>query len=734
MTENNNSTFATEKRIEAVFTFAQYHNEDNSWCVHKFRRRDNDREIVAVGAHLPDRKNLPVVLVGEWAYNPKNGKKQFKVDYVEQCKPSKENEVVAFLGSLRCGIGPIKAKAVYRKFGDRTFDVIDNEPERLLEVRSISVNTVERLKEALLENNASRDLLKLFSLAGITVSGKTIHDMVERFREGTVRVITENPFVAIGMDGYSFDKADAVAATLNMPLDHPYRLEAAVVKVLDDAAFQGHVCLPKDIMLKEFIRYTRCSDKKCRQALNDAYKSGKIKKANNCIFKPERFDCEASIAGSLVRLMRTPLPPISHIDALIEDYERINFPLADSQKDAIHSVFQNPVSIITGGPGVGKTTVIKAILYVHGEVFGESLNPVLLAPTGRAARRMSEATNFPATTIHSAVGWKGDNHSGEEDRQLNGNLFIVDEASMMDQNIANILLRAIPNDARVVFVGDPDQLPSVGCGNVLADMIRSGAIPTTKLSVIFRQAQENPIVKNAHAINSGESKLTYSRTFRFYESDSESAIFNTACSFFCRCVKAYGLDNVVLLNPQRNNTDLSVDRFNVELQSRLNPPAPDKMEIKIGKSAFREGDKVMELKNTEIAKNGDTGYIREIIRTPDPQNEGSYQFYANIEFNGDGKILEYNEEDLRHITLAYCMTVHKSQGSEYQTVIMIISKAHPSMLKRNLVYTGVTRAKENVCIFGEHDALDIAVSNAALEVRYTLLANRLSTMLGKTKN
>lgn len=315
---------------------------------------------------------------------------------------------------------------------------------------------------------------------------------------------------------------------------------------------------------------------------------------------------------------------------------------------------------------------------------------------------------------------------------LDGNLIIIDEVSMMDQAIASILFERIKSGIRVVLVGDIDQLPSVGCGNVLADLISSGVVPTTRLTVIFRQAGENPIVKNAHAINSGDANLSFSKSFKFVQCSNEQEVFEAACKMYVKCVKAYGDDKVVLLNPQRNNTFVSVDRFNNELQSRINSLVPGKMEIKVGKTVFRERDKVMELKNTEIGpKNGDVGYIKEITRRKDLDDPDIFIYYANIEWNGDENWIEYSQDDLRHVTLAYCTTVHKSQGSEFPSVIEVVSKAHSSMLKRNLIYTGITRAKVNVCLVGELDALQMAVSNNTQEVRHTLLASRLQTALKK---
>ncbi len=724
----------TETRYEEIlasFTYKTFESENRSFCVFRYKNHETQKEFTAVGNMLPDRKNVPVKLTGNWEMNRKTGRKQFKVAYYEQAKPTGKAEIIAFFTALHCGIGKLKAQAVWRQFGNGTWEIVENNPERLLEVPMISEKILARFMQAIKENGILRELLQLTAKAGISLSGDTLHALIDRYGSDSVDLIKANPYAPCdSVPGYSFDRADAVAVTLGYPMDSEDRLAAAIHKVLEDAAVSGHVCLPKDELLSGLMHFTGCSREKCADAIRKAFRERRLRGANNYIYLPKRFEQEESICKNIMRLLTTGGKPIMQIEALISDYETANFALAESQKEAIRNVFKHPFTIITGGPGVGKTTVTKGILAVHQQVFGASSQPVLLAPTGKASRRMSEATGYSAQTIHSAVCWKGEDfdYGVGDPVMLEGNLIIVDEASMMDQAIASILFARIKSGSRVVLVGDIDQLPSVGCGNVLADLIRSDVIPTTRLSVIFRQAGENPIVSNAHKINSGKCDLQFGKTFRFIQCRSEEEVFEAACSMYVRCVKAYGDDKVVLLNPQRNNTFVSVDRFNAELQNRINPARQGKMEIKVGRTVFREGDKVMELKNTEIGpKNGDIGYIRKITRRPDPDDPESYNYFSNIEWNGEDTQIEYSQDDLRHVMLAFCTTVHKSQGSEYQSVIEVVSKAHPSMLRRNLVYTGITRAKDNVCLIGELDALQTAVVNCAQEIRYTLLASRLHT-------
>ena len=726
-------TGTADTQILCVFTYAAYESDDKSWCVYKYRDQDTDKEFAAVGSQLPKQKNLPYKLCGSWTTNKKTGRKQFAVAYFENVKPTNKQEIIAYFVSLKCGVGKHTASKIYARFGERTWDVLDKTPEELKKVSGISEKTYRKLMDAVAVNSAPRELQKLFAKACISVSGPTLRRLSEKFGDDALNTLTANPYLAYGVEGFSFDKCDAVAAAVGIPNDAPCRLQALVRRVLDDAAISGHVCLPKDLLLSELVKYSLCSRDKCIDAVNNAFRNKEIRSANGHLYLPDKYECEALICSNLTRLMRCGTGPITGLDAIIEDYERTHFRLAESQREAIRKVFTEPVSIITGGPGVGKTTVTNAILWVHKEVFGDSSDPLLLAPTGKAARRMSEATGYPASTIHSAVGWRGEDAEVQcDESSLQGNLVLVDEVSMMDQKIASILLERIQGGARVVFIGDVDQLPSVGCGYVLHDMIVSCVIPTTRLTVIFRQSGSNPIVANSHTINAGKTDLIETNTFRFIETHSDGEAFLEACKLYIRCVKAYGDDNVVLLNPQRNNTELSVENFNLKLQQLLNPPRPGEHEIKIGKTVFRAGDKIMELKNTADAKNGDVGYIREIVREPDPDDPMEWSYYALIEFNGDGHFLKYMPEELRHVTLAWCSTVHKSQGMEYPTVIQIVSKAHPSMLKKNLIYTGITRARQNVALIGERDALKIAVEqNGEADVRYTLLAQRLRSAMSK---
>lgn len=727
-------TFTGYEEIIASFTYKTFESEDRSFCVFRYKNHETQKGFTAVGSMLPDQKNLAVKLTGFWELDKKSARRQFKVVFCEKATPSGEAEVAAYFVALKCGIGKVKARTIWKHFGRDTWDIIENNPERLLEVPTISRKILARFEDSRKNDNIFRELLKLFSQAGVSIGGDTLHALADKLGPEALRVIRENPYYPYGrFHGFSFDKSDALAITLGFPPDCDARLSAAIRKVLEDAAASGHACLPKDLLLKELIRLSGCSRNRCIEAIQKDFRDKKLLGANCFLYSPHRYEQEESICDNLIRLMTSGNGPIQSVDAFITDCEKNGFSFAESQKEAIRNVFLNQVSVITGGPGVGKTTVTKGVLAVHDGLYGESSKPILLAPTGKAARRLSEATGYPAQTIHSAVGWKGEEFNyNDRPNMLDGNLVIIDECSMMDQQITAMLLERIRTGTRLVLVGDVDQLPCVGCGNVLCDIIDSGIVPTTRLTVIFRQAGENLIVRNAHKVNNGDTSLQFGRQFRFIECSDEHEVFEAACRIYVRCVRAYGEENVILLNPQRNNTFVSVDRFNTELQARINPPVAGKMEIKIGKTVFREGDKVMELKNTESGpKNGDVGYIREITRRKSPEDPDLFNYFANIEWNNDQSWVEYNQDDMRHVTLAFCTTVHKAQGSEYKIVIEIVSRAHPSLLKKNLIYTGITRSKEAVCLVGELESLSRAIlrDTAVEDHRYTLLASRLRTAM-----
>ena len=735
MCNDNDERLKETVRCTHTFTI---HEGDNGFSVVKYLDTDTGEVFTACGNRLPTVKKVDIVLHGKWGPNKKGGR-QFNVEYFDMEQPSNEAGVISYFSSLKCGIGKTVAKRIFAKFGKDIWEVIETDAYQLMSIHGISEKTVDKLVKRLNETECQRKIVILLGSYSNLISPKMLNDLVkycEKQEIDPLETVRYQPYSMMAVRGFGFETVDRIAQVF--PDFDPAKTEriiASLTYIFERKSKEGHVCVPKDELLKEMGSVLNTgfrnavSESACKDALNLAYKTNTIKVTANMVYSKKSFEEETGIAKDIKRLLNASDSHISEIDKFIEEYEQTNFELADSQKAAIHGVFDHQVEIITGGPGTGKTTVTKAVLSVHKQVFGDDSNPVLLAPTGRAARRMSEATGVTAHTIHSAIGYTGVPELDDRDGDfLDGNLFIIDESSMMDQFIASKLLSMIPSGAKAVFVGDPDQLPSVGAGNVLREMIRSKSVPTTKLNVIFRQAQDNPIVGNSLKINQGNTSLDFKNTFCFVERDTAEETFRTACSYYLKAVKKFGLDNVILLNPYRTKGLLCVNEFNRQLQHLVNPPVEEEESIKIRNIEYRPRDLVMQTKNTEIAMNGDVGVIHEISNVPDPDDMTKWTFIASIEFNGDGIRHDYTPEMMQDLDLAYCTTVHKSQGSEYHTVIMVVSEEHEVMLKRNIIYTGVTRAKQNVALIGQKQAMNAAILNNQTDVRYTLLGDRLHTI------
>lgn len=719
---------------------------ENTWCKLQYITEEGVK-FSATGINLPNTRDVKVALIGEWEVDKKYGK-SFKVAAFDIVLPTSESGIVAYMKALKCGIGPVKARAMYAKFGENLWDVLESEPDKLTTVDGITARLVEKLKKKLAETRIDREIVKLF--AGVyELSPSKIGELKRAFGNDVLNICTNEPYEICTVKGFGFKTVDKLARKLNFAPNDKKRLLAAINFVFDEAAASGHTCLPIDeafSKVKKELNYGYSSEVVSDDELKDAFvfavKIGEVKKTAHMLYSYFRYEQEVTIVEELKRLLNVKSSISKPIEPCIAEFEsENNISLAKNQKDAVKSAFENQVNIITGGPGTGKTTIINAILAVHKKVYGDASEPFLMSPTGKAARRMTEATNFPAQTIHSAVSYKGNEEDYYDDGSfLEGNLFILDEVSMADLYITSLLLKKVPTGARLIFVGDPDQLPSVGCGNVLYELIRSEKIPTTKLNVIFRQKGNSSIITNAARIRDGNTDLIKDEHFFVYELDNAYDVFKKACNMYCASAKAYGLDNVILLNPYRDKGELNVNTFNLNLQHFLNPKKEGELTIKRdSKCTFRKGDKVMQMKNTESVRNGDTGYITRIEEIENPDDKDELITTAFIEFNDNGIEVPYTKEALKDVDLAYCTTVHKSQGSEYKIVIMVLSSQHETMLRRNIVYTGITRAKQTVVLITEkagtqlnrrgslmlNNAIDTAILNDKTDMRYSLLGDRI---------
>lgn len=484
-----NQTLKEEVRCKHSFTI---HSADGFMVV-RYKDADTGEYLVACGSNLPTASDIIYTLHGKWGMS-KNGKygRQFEVSYFDMEQPKGKAAIVSYFCSLKCGIGKVVSGRIYAKWGDGVWNVLESDPSQLKAVNGVTDKTVTKLMTRLKETEFQRQIIAKLGDAAAAITPKMLNDLVRYCNKNELDpldTVEHHTYSLMLVRGFGFETVDRLARALpDFDPARSARLIASLAYIFEQKSMEGHVCVPKDELLGEMTRvlnagfHNAVSEDNCKEALNLAYKMKTIKVTANMVYSTKSFEEETGIVKDIRRIMSASDSKITEIDTFIEEYEDANFKLADSQRDAVHGVFEHQVEIITGGPGTGKTTVTKAVLYVHQQVFGGDSNAVLLAPTGRAARRMSEATGFPAQTIHSAIGYTGvpelDNRN---EGFLEGNLFIIDESSMMDQFIAAKLLSMIPDGAKVVFVGDPDQLPSVGAGNVLREMIRSKAVPTTKI-------------------------------------------------------------------------------------------------------------------------------------------------------------------------------------------------------------------------------------------------------------
>lgn len=718
-------------------------------------------DFVAAGNGLCEIKNVSVTLYGEWTM--RKGRKTFSVTSWVMAPPDSREGVTEYLCSLKCGIGKKRAAKIYETFGENTWDIIENQPERLHEV-GLSRSTIKSLTEALVANQIQGKIMHL--LRDTPISFSQVNRLVRQFGEDALNIITHHPYRACCVEGFTFKLVDAIALQRGIDPTNLERRMAAAVETLDAVSTQGHVCYPRysftdadgdfteglvprmERLLNANLPTHPVTSEMCDAAITAAISDRLLATSNGLVYTIKRYKEERRIVAELYRLIdsyatENKVVPTAKLNSVIGDYEKeTGLTLAESQKEAVRCAMNSAVCVLTGGPGTGKTTTTKAILYAHKKLWKES-NPILLSPTGKAARRMTESTGVEASTIHSALqlGYKEQGDLVNEDvvQTLEGNIVLVDETSMADQYVTYELVRAVKSGSKLIFVGDPDQLPSVGSGNILFELIRSKAIPTVSLTVIFRQAESNPIVGNSARIREGTEDLFYNGTsFSLLKIHDQEKVFRAAVNMYLQSVAKYGTDSTVLLCPYRSSTALNVNRFNLFLQDKINPKKEGQLTMK-GKvitdtsntakktvaTELREGDIVMQTRNTPIAKNGDIGVVKRIHMTPDPDTPGTMVPVADIEWNGDGNDVEMSVTEVASLDLAYCSTVHKSQGSEYQNVIMVMHRTHERMLKRNLFYTGVTRAKENVLLVGEVEAVKASIRDNKTLKRFSLLGDRL---------
>lgn len=722
-----------------------YYNAENGYSVLRIKpERGNlagvNRDgLVTVTGNLPELSpGERLKLQGNWINHPKHGR-QFQVETCEQRLPATVAGIRRYLGSgLVKGIGPRLAERIVARFGVETLDVIENQPERLLEVPDIGAKRTRLIRLAWEEQKQVKEIM-LF-LHGYGISTNLAVKIYKQYGEEALAVIQVDPYrLARDIYGVGFKTADRLAQLMGLPLDHPGRIEAGVIYSLNQLSDDGHVYAPQHQlvnlaaallevsteMIVLAIERLRQMDRICLEHLERTASTQSFARqvtelqapyADPAIYLTPYYHSEVGVAERLSTLHYS-LP--SRLSDLPPSFLPLDTQLSQEQQKAVHIALNHPVSVLTGGPGTGKTTTIRALIAAL-ELGRKKY--ALASPTGRAAKRMAEATGRPASTLHRLLGFKpGEGFKFNAENPLPLDLLVVDEASMLDLLLMNTLLKALQPGTHLVLVGDVDQLPSVGAGDVLRDIIRSDLVPVTRLGVIFRQAAGSHIITNAHRINDGKLPIfpeDSQEFFLFPAEDAEKAaqwVQEVVCE---RIPKKFGLDplnDIQVLAPMYRGP-AGVDALNVRLQAVLNPPANHKSEKDLFGQIFRSDDKLMQLRNDydKEVYNGDIGRLLSLDMV---------DHRLIVDF--DGRPVEYDWSEADQLTHAYAVSVHKAQGSEFPAIVIPIITSHYLMLQRNLLYTAITRARRLCVLVGGRRAISIAVGNNKVAQRCTALDQRL---------
>ena len=682
-----------------------------------------EREITVLGTCAAAWEGEDLHATGEWVNDPVRGR-QIQAKTVECIPPKSAEGIRRYLASgLIHGIGPVLANRIVDKFGADTIDVLDHHSGRLREIPKVGPKKIESIIKGWREGKGTREVMIFTQTYGISASKAS--KIYRKYGPDSVAIIKRDPYrLCRDIWGIGFLTADRIALAVGLPKDSPLRARAAIVHTLrTEADESGHCWTSEPDLLLHAQDLVGISVEVLAEALKAEIDEGRVVKEEDRLYLRDLWAAERRVAAKLKDMLSTS-PSFASIDpdkALAWWEKKAGFTLAPAQLRAVRKSISSKVSIVTGGPGVGKTTIIRALVEIFAARTGaHKINVQLGAPTGRAAKRMTESTGAPAQTLHRLLKYNPQTNefTFNEEKPLPGDVFIFDETSMVDIRLMADLVAALPRRATLILVGDTDQLPSVGPGNVLHDLIRSGAIPTSQLTAIFRQDSSGLIVRNAHHVNAGEPFETRSGASDFYfiPQDDPAKALDYALDFMVTRIPRHfhmePLQDVQVLTPMRRNL-LGSENLNAAIQQRLNGTGPS---IQRGGMCFRVGDRVMQLRNNydKDVFNGDVGFVQE-VQTAD----------RSLVVLCDGKRVEYRAGDLDELTLAYATTIHKSQGSEYPAVIVLLHRQHFMMLQRNLLYTAITRGRKLVLVIGAAWAVKQAIETNTVRERRTTLAERV---------
>jgi len=718
---------STQEVLAGLVERVTFHNAENGFCVLRAKVRGHRDLVTVVGHAATIAAGEWITASGEWVNDRTHGQ-QFKARFLRTSAPSTVDGIEKYLASgMIRGIGPVYAKKLVRVFGDKVFDVIEAEPHRLREVEGIGPVRASRITAAWAEQKIVREIMVFLHSHGVGTARAV--RIFKTYGADAVQVMSENPYrLARDIRGIGFKTADAIAMKLGIERTAMIRIRAGISYALTEAMNEGHCGLPTEELAPLAEKLLEVPVELVRTALGLELTEGTVVADyvgdTPCIFLAGLHRAEHGIADRLTRLLNGPLPwPwIDPEKALPWVEARVGLALAESQRTAVKLALMSKVLVITGGPGVGKTTIVKAILRI---LAAKGVRLLLCAPTGRAAKRMSEAAGFEAKTIHRLleVDPKGGGFKRGDDNPLDCDLLVVDETSMVDVMLMQALLKAVPDRAALLIVGDIDQLPSVGPGQVLSDVITSGALPIIRLTEVFRQAAQSRIITNAHRINQGGiadlgPPGTESDFYFVSVEQLEVEVQRIIEVVKTRIPRRFGLDpirDIQVLCPM-NRGGVGARSLNIELQAALNPADDRKIE-RFGWT-FAPGDKVMQIENDydKDVYNGDVGYI-------DAVDSDAGELIVSF----DGHSVTYGFGELDALVPAYAASIHKSQGSEYPAVVIPVMTQHYPMLQRNLLYTGVTRGKKLVVLVGQKKAVAIAVRNVSGRRRWSKLSEWLAS-------